>query len=258
MKKILLVGGDSFSDQSCSSYKGKDILTWPVLLAEKLNMNLVCVASAGGGNEQIYSSIQDWVCTHIDHPHPKDIGMVIAAWSKAERMDFEIKNHFAPFDRLQSGDRRTWENTRVSPRGGIFHFMRKSVRNFHNLQMLCESNNIPYKQFQALSLFRDYINEYHRPNAVGVRLKCIDYISESAQFRHINKDNFIGWPLYDEAGGFTVGDLRSKKYREAIYNLANISPYHGAKDVDCVIGPNDTHPNKIGHELIAEFIYENL
>ena len=75
MRKTLLVGGDSFSDQRCNSYDGTDIVTWPIILAEKLDMDLVCLAQSGAGNEQIYSSIQDYVCKN----NPENIGMVIAA-----------------------------------------------------------------------------------------------------------------------------------------------------------------------------------
>ena len=46
MRKILLVGGDSFSDQRCSSYRKTDIITWPILLAERLGMDLECVAQS--------------------------------------------------------------------------------------------------------------------------------------------------------------------------------------------------------------------
>ena len=258
MKKILLVGGDSFSDQSSFSYIGTDVVTWPILLAEKLDMNLVCVAEAGSGNEQIYSSIQDWVCNH----NPEDIGMVMAAWSRSERLDYEIESFERPF--LPSGNRRTWMNSRVSPKGELYHFLRKSIRNFYNLQMLCESNNIPYKQFQMLSLFVDYVDEYHRQDRKEVRLKCIDYINNSPQFFHIDKSNFIGWPIYSEAGGFVVGDRTVHKDWKAIHRLANDAPdspfYRSANEVnhDYVIGPHDCHPNKMGHKLIAEFIHENL
>lgn len=239
MRKILLVGGDSFSDQHCYSYNGTDVVTWPILLAEKLDMDLVCLAQSGAGNEQIYSSIQDYICDN----NSKNIGMVIAAWSKAERMDYELE---------QKHTRRTWFNTRESPKGGLYYFIRKSIRNFYNLQMLCENHNIPYKQFQMISLFKDYIFENYKQTYNTTRFECINYITDSPQFFYINQDNFIGWPIYDEGEGFVVGDLTvHKQWRDK---------HKQFKDVlhDYVIGPNDGHPNKIGHRLIMEFIHENL
>jgi hypothetical protein len=238
MRKTLLVGGDSFSDQRCNSYDATDIVTWPILLAEKLDMDLVCLAQSGAGNEQIYSSIQDYVCKN----NPENIGMVIAAWSKSERMDYELVMH-------QQSWHRSWHNTRVSPRGELYHFIRKSIRNFYNLQMLCETHNLPYKQFQMISLFMDYISEYHSDACKETRLDCIKYINESPQFFHIDKSNFIGWPIYNEAGGFVVGDHTvHQQWRE----------FHKNVPQDYVIGPHDGHPNKIGHRLIMEFIHENL
>ena len=263
MRKTLLVGGDSFSDQSCGSYDGTDIVTWPILLAEKLDMDLMCLAQSGAGNEQIYSSIQDYVCTH----NPENIGMIIAAWSKSERMDYELRREqLMPFVSQHSHRKwnRTWHNTRVSPRGELYHFLRKSIRNFHNLQMLCENHNIQYKQFQMLSLFMDYIYEYHSHTETETRITSIDHINNSPQFFHIDKSNFIGWPIYDEAGGFVVGDRTVHKKWKQIHRLANDKPdstfYRTAKEVnhDYVIGPHDGHPNKIGHRLIMEFIHENL
>jgi hypothetical protein len=259
MRKTLLVGGDSFSDQRCNSYDGTDVVTWPILLAEKLDMDLVCLAQSGAGNEQIYSSIQDYVCKN----NPENIGMVIAAWSKSERMDYELVMHHSSRN-LPRSWHRSWHNTRVSPRGELYHFIRKSIRNFYNLQMLCETHDLPYKQFQMISLFMDYISEYHSDAYKETRLECIEYINESPQFFHIDKSNFIGWPIYNEAGGFVVGDHTVHQQWREFHKLANNNPnssfFKSAKDVpqDYVIGPHDGHPNKTGHRLIMEFIYENL
>jgi hypothetical protein len=255
MRKILLVGGDSFSDQRCGSYEGTNIVTWPILLAEKLDMDLVCLAQSGAGNEQIYSSIQDYVCAH----NPENIGMVLAGWSKSERMDYELVHH-----RSHRKWNRTWHNARVSPRGELYHFLRKSIRNFYNLQMLCEYHNIQYKQFQMLSLFMDYIYEYHSHTETETRIASIDHINNSPQFLHIDKSNFIGWPIYSDAGGFVIGDRTVHKKWKEVHRLANDIPnssfYKSASEVDhdYVIGPHDGHPNKIGHRLIMEFIHENL
>ena len=48
----------------------------------------------------------------------------------------------------------------------------------------------------------------------------------------INENNFIGWPTFQEYGGF---DVQTK-----------------------LIRTKDTHPNAQGHKLIADFIYENI
>ena len=251
MRKTLLVGGDSFSDQDCRSYADTDIITWPILLAEKLDMDLVCVAQSGAGNEQIYSSILDWICENGSD----DIGMVIAGWSKSERMDYEV---------LKFRYTEPWYNTRVSPRGDIYGWIRKSIRNFYNLQTLCENHNIPYKQFQMISLFVTYLSEYYKNDFTRTRMDCIDYLNQSPQFDMIYPQNFIGWPLYKEHNGFVVGDQTVHQGWTSDNKLANdileSSYYKSVQDpyLKYVVSDTDPHPNKAGHELIMEFVYEYL
>lgn len=248
MKKILLVGGDSFSDQN---YKGnsKDMKSWPIILAEKLSMELVCVAQSGAGNEQIYSSILDYISVKGSD----NIGMVIAGWSKCERIDFE-----------RSGTNK-WHNTRVSPKGNVHSWIRKSIRYFYSLQLLCKHFNIPLRQFQMISLFNDYITEYtNKSDYDSVRLDCVNSISQSPQFDLIDKSTFIGWPIYKEEGGFVVADVTVHQNWKSHYTLANNikdSTYYKAgrkANLDYVIGAEDAHPNQKGHNLLSEFIYENL
>ena len=242
MRKILLVGGDSFSDQNYVGYP-KDMITWPTLLAEKLDMKLVCVAQSGGGNEQIYSSILDWICEN----GPDNVGMVIAGWSKCERMDWEISL------------KRGWCNTRLSPKGNIFSWIRKSIRNFYSLQILCDHFNIPLKQFQMISLFAKYVAEYTiHPTVFNTdykskRLDCVNYILQSPQFNLIDESKFIGWPIFDEQGGFVVSDVVMYK------NLKSYDKLAGEKvNLEYTISDQDFHPNQKGHNLLSEFIYENL
>ena len=269
MKKVLLVGGDSFSDQRCSSYLNSDIntdiITWPILLAKKLNMDIVSVAQSGAGNEQIYSSVLDYISSE----GPDNIGMVITGWSKAERLDYELTHYIKKGDDFKS---EYWHNTRVAPRGDIHGWIKKSVRNFYSLQLLCEFHNIPYKQFQMISLFSEYVSEYCSTDFKDKRLDCINSLIKCDQYDLINKENFIGWPIYNEAGGFVVGDVTVhqdwKHYNKLTNNIPTSSYYNSASNIpvkslntpnqDYVVSTLDSHPNKAGHELIMEFIYENL
>jgi len=274
MKKILLVGGDSFSDQYCRSYADTDIITWPILLAEKLDMTLKCVAQSGAGNEQIYSSVLDYISSE----DPDNIGMVITGWSKAERLDYELTHYTKKSGPVVLKDtkydfkREYWHNTRVAPRGDIHGWIKKSARNFYSLQLLCEFHNIPYKQFQMISLFSEYVSEYCSTDFKDKRLDCINSLIRCDQYDLINKENFIGWPIYNEAGGFVVGDVTVhqdwKHYNKLANDIPTSSYYNSASNIpvkslntpkrEYVVGPHDSHPNKAGHELIMEFIYENL
>ena len=210
-------------------------------------MKCVNVAQAGAGNEQIYSSTLDW----ISENGTENVGLVIAGWSKCERMDFEQPNTFK------------WHNSRVSPRGGTYGWIRKSIRNYYNFQMLCEHYKVPFIQFQMISLFRDYIYEYHKKDFHSARHECIDTFLQSSQYDRIDESKFIGWPIYDEAGGFVVGDMTVHKDWHPVNKLSNDIPtstfYKKAKHENgLVVSAYDAHPNQAGHQKIMEFIYENL
>ena len=247
MKKVLLAAGDSFTDQNCRSYEKDNVRVWPELLAKKLDMDYVNVAQAGAGNEQIYSSFLDWICAN----GAENVGLAIAGWSKCERMDFQL------FDNLE------WHNTRTSPRGNLHSWIKKSLRNMYGFQLVCEYHNIPYKQFQMISLMRDYIYENYKHDFENIRLNCLEVLMNSEQYDVINESNFIGWPIIDELGGFTVADKTVHKNWDEIHKLANAIEgnkfYKTAKaENKLVIAKEDPHPNQDGHNMIMEFIYENL
>jgi hypothetical protein len=65
MKKILIAGGDSFTDKNYKSHIHPEIDTswpkWPELLAEKLDMKCINVAKSGYGNDYIYESVLETI-----------------------------------------------------------------------------------------------------------------------------------------------------------------------------------------------------
>ena len=104
-RKKLVIGGCSWSDINyidlINSQEGvvpvhpskregapltiKDFPNWAQLLAKKLDMELVCLAKCGFGQQGIFSTIQDYVARH----DPKEIGLCIAAWSKSQRANWQ-------------------------------------------------------------------------------------------------------------------------------------------------------------------------
>ena len=58
----------------------------------------------------------------------------------------------------------------------------------------------------------------------------------------INKKHFIGWPVDQALGGYNI--------QWKVTNNKTIEAYQ--------ISSEDSHPNALGHEKYAEFIYENL
>ena len=252
MKK-LIVSGDSYTDPRFRSTAYPDMDTswpkWPELLGKKLNMRVINLGRGGSGNEYIYSTLQDAIMNT-----PKDeIGMVIAGWSQAQRKDYQTSSH---------NDRYSWNEHRVNPDGDLVSWVRKSLRYYYSLQVLCERYDIPYLQFQMIDLYRDYINglmpteeeimfegkdlwadaEVYPGDKKADEDKIMQMIIEHGS--HINTDKFIGWPVTRTLGGWPMN-------RGVMgWNQIEEEPY--------VIDEVDNHPNAAGQELIAEYIYDWL
>ena len=71
-----------------------------------------------------------------------------------------------------------------------------------------------------------------------------------------NVKNFVGWPIYTKKNthGFTVEQkiLRHPKSPEMKV------PFIKILYLERLIDENDRHPNKLGHEKIAEFLYDTI
>lgn len=262
MKKILLVGGCSFTDSNFKTYVHPDIdptlwPKWPEIIAKKLDMQLVNVAFSGAGNEQIYSSLLDYISLNGS----ENIGLVLAAWSQCQRRDFQKNSIFAQV-------RDYWHNDRVDTKGDVFYWVRKSLRYFISFQNLCEQHKLPYKQFQMISLFESWLNGLNKRDT-----EIADYLRDIEGFKNfipkyvypgdpikdkkkliklllkyessINTNNFLGWPTVKDLAGFYIEEKTMK-------DKDNISI------PELVISEIDGHPTRKGHEVIAEFIYGQL
>lgn len=255
MKKLLIVSGDSYTAKDFTAAMNPDydcsFTKWPELLAEKLNMKCVNLAKVGGGNEFIYSTILDKI-NMIENK--KDIGLVLVGWTQAQRKDFQTGYKF-----------ETWRNRRIDSNGDIFGWTRKSIRNFINLQLLCENFDLPYKQFQMINLYEDFIEGLkpsHRQiieegystdyrftysgNKFEDKIKLFNITTKYENI--LNTKNFLGWPILKELKGYVVANtvLKTK-----INNLDVWNP-------NLIISNLDNHPNAQGHKKIAEFIYDRL
>jgi hypothetical protein len=304
MKKKLVIGGCSWSDieyvNLINSPKGVvpgqrydgDIITiknfpnWAQLLAKKLDMELVCLAKCGFGQQGIFSTIQDYVVSH----DPKEIGLCIAAWSKSQRANWQKIS-------------LNWDDSKPNLYGHVHFWILDSLRYMYAFQTLMENNRIPYRHFQMISLFIDHLYEVeYKDNGIPFRKiynSCCDVIKTSPYFHKMK--NFIGWPIIDECGGFVLGDVQIHKnwgvenrlannipnstfnpanstYEERQKNSVSEERVHdkdtdmkllnveddgrtlykiAPKDLvnyDYVISKANTHPNKKGHEWLANYI----
>ena len=83
MKKLLIVGGDSYSDSSFGIYQKFGVEPWPVYLAELNNYELLNTANGGSSNRLIFTSVVDAI---MENPGREIV--VVVAWSELYRLSF--------------------------------------------------------------------------------------------------------------------------------------------------------------------------
>jgi len=268
MKKKLIVSGCSFTDSNFVSCTSPDydvsFKKWPEIIAEKLDMDLVNLGASGAGNEYIYTTLFEEITRT-----PKDqIGMVMAAWSQVNREDYQNWVNVQPGINYSLADRfhknMLWRNVRIGRRGDVFYYIKDTLRKYIALQNLCKLYNIPYKQFQMINPFMGYLHglsktdweivanlnnpnfkkrwDYKKVTANDFYHCCALYL-EYEQF--IDTENFIGYPPLNKFDGYCI------EYKSIMYE-------NGNNFEDCIVSELDAHPNKKGHEKIAEFIYGQL
>ena len=259
MKKILLVSGCSMTDKNFISAINPDIDTsfpkWPDLIAKKLGMDCINLGRCGAGNEYIYASLLEKILEKKDQ-----IGLVIPAWSQCHRQDDQ--------------EWGKWRSREVYQDGDVFGWLKKSLRYFMSLQIVCEKYNIPYKQIQMIPLYESWLSglwvkdgdifknkdnpnykwRYTYPGDKerdGKKLQKILLDFEP----YINVKNFIGWPTIRKLGGYNVEHIVMK-----LRTNKRITPQNIADEFkeDLILSKWDQHPNGKGHEKLAEFIYDRL
>jgi hypothetical protein len=275
MKKILLVSGCSFSDPIFESALHPEMICdwpkWPELVAEELNMQCVNLSTSGSGNEKIYSVISDYLTTPIDKELPfalkrhmidqnfklpmpqkkSDIGLVVAAWSQAHRRDWSIKNVMR--DKIKKD---VWTNMLTDDKGDIYYWFLKSVRYQYAYQNLCKQLEVPYIQFQMISMWRAWVHEIietwndsekeeeHKNRRFWREVKSnLQKHLDDTGYRQLINKKFLGWP----------GDIKTDNYYEKTsWALSDcLSQEERLSDID-------RHPNKQGQEKLANEFLKNL
>ena len=187
-------------------------------------MECVNLGKNGKGQEYIFSSLIDYIISMPEKDYNR-IGLVIPAWSKSQREDFQV-DWFEP----------RWKHQRWTHNGDVFYFIRKTLRYWFQLQVFCELYNLPLKQVHMLNFLRfgkDEVPEWYRHSMPDIR-KIHHVFTSSPYFEKIKKENFILWPEIEMGA---VCDILKQKH---------------------TISELDLHPNKLGQEVIADYIYENL
>jgi len=215
---------------------------WPKLLAEKFNMECINLGQWAAGNEYIYSRTLDTLVTE------KNLGLVVVMWSEFQRLDF-CKNGRWEALHYKVGDvernKRPWVNklmNTLTEKGydDIVYQAERSIRLFYSLQQimkLTEYNNIPFYQLMG-SYPCSRRNQLHTVAKTIIGSPYLDKIDERS---------FLGWPMFDELGGWNIDTW-----------LDEIASVKTGQNSDVRISDEDSHPNKKGHEKIAEMLYNEI
>ena len=227
-RKVLIASGDSWT---AGSYRQKldSFPYWPEILADKLDMNFINVGLGGKGNEFIYARMIDKLC------ETKKIGLSVCLWSHVDRWDlWRCTFPINPKYRNNINDWRYYERHNkfidaLHEHGDLVdggYNLLKSIRWYHAFQNHCELQNIPYLQMQAFNSGPDMFRKE---------------LFDSRQFDFIKDNKFVGWPMYRQLGGSTMWD-----------ELDDVDP----EQVKLRVSKEDLHPNREGHEYMAEILYD--
>lgn len=302
-KKKLIVFGCSWTDpeivsEDHSRDRGEyDGPKWFELLAEKWNMECITFGRGGQGNEYICSSVQDFV---LDRTIDKsDIGMMLIAFTQAKRIDFSyqagasgqndtIKNPERPVKRGRISENIHWQSKLQydSFRGDHWFYLRRSLRQIYNLQLLLKKQRFPWHMMSSLPLeqieldglfdrlFQNHSSqsqEFLRVNRIEgntayQRQKSFDdkvalTISTDPSGYSIDSSKYLGWPPVKCMGGIALCDILNPytdfitpkpKEPETSQTLSDQLKARGD-------GSNiDGHPNNRGHQVIADYLFSTL
>jgi len=256
-KKLLITGGDSFTDPRGSFYIKNGIkYVWADYVAKTLDFDLINVSRCGMGNEYINGKVIDAIEENID----RDI-VVMANWSAMNRtalwnysfcdirfseklknnpMIDETDDEYNYYEELHyeatTTLRRLWWSyiadknyPECSKEDFWSSVVNVNLRNIYLLDKYCRLNNIPILHHRALSIFSGV--EWILKNELNFQLRnrIIFNSRKNQYYKKIQKFKNV------------VGDPDLLKHGTACFDM--YEKYFISKE--------EKHPNEKGHQLIA-------
>lgn len=230
MVKTLVAVGCSYTDNAWP------FPVWPEVLSEKLNLKCVNIGKKGAGNEYIFSRGLDALHTE------KNIGMMVIMWSEFHRMDWCKENgmwytmHFDVGGVIRNIPK--WKQDIINSLNthGLDskkHQICRTLRFMYTLQTIAEINDIPFIQLVGT-----------QPCNIDENYNAAKIILDSPYFDLITA---IGWPIIYSIGGWCIDNW-----------LDEVDENRNRTDSNLRISRSDSHPNKEGHEKIAEYLYKEI
>jgi hypothetical protein len=244
---VIVASGCSFTDKDWSSnvYPDYDCSypKWPQLVADELGQECVNLGRGGYGNDYIQITLSQFILENY-----RDIDAVFVSWSEASRFHLYYNKHFNPLVWLRGQDGDPYSDgytfltspyivgqdlanylTKIDTAQSM---MRKFYNEVYVVQELCKVLGIKYVFSSALRPYNHKELLQWDPEHPFKKV-----IAPTVDFNSIDKDHYIGWPVWSESGGFCMYDKITKtRTARARYT----------------VGANDGHPSAHGHKLIAD------
>lgn len=250
-KKLLVVGGDSWSNPNESCYRDADIdKIWPEMAADFLDMDVINVSRGGAGNDWISGNIID----AIEENSHREI-VVFALWTQAMRfvpfdipdgqftfnvhsielaapigpLKEEIQDKFRYLFRLHVYDENAPPSYQLTEEEFWLKVANVSLRNIYQLNEYCNSKDIPILHHRALPTLSGIEWMLEKKIDFSLRDKVLETCKSNQYYKKITAwDNIVGHPFFFKKGS-SCFDLYEKYY----------------------ISREEKHPNTQGHMLIA-------
>lgn len=257
-KKLLIVGGDSWTDKNGTYYIDNGInQVWPDYVAEILDFDLLNVAKEGMGNEYIQGKVIDAIEENID----RDI-VVMVNWT--------CMNRLTPWDlyfcdiRFNSADDPLFDpNFNNATDWDYYEDMHQETANFFRSMLWSYISDERYPEITKEKFWNILVNTVLRDIYLLDKYCKLQKIP-ILHHRSLNVFGGIQWILKPEANyelNYLIKDLcKENRYLKEIKKFRNIvgHPNLFEKGSSCFelyekyfISKTEKHPNEKGHQLIA-------
>mgnify|MGYP003109983389 CR=1 FL=1 len=247
-RKLLIVGGDSWSDPDDPGYREFNVKKiWPEMVADFLDYDIINISKGGAGNSYIHGQIID----AIEANSNRSI-VVMVNWSQAIRLSlFELQLAQLTFNVHMPKLTGKFARKKIEIQNHIrelihwhvyhpekFHLSEEelwlktaniSLRDIYLLDQYCKTRNIPILHHRALHPLIG-IEWILKPRVdFELRDRVLEVCKQNQYYQKILKfKNIVGHPNFFEKGS-SCFDLYHKYF----------------------LSPDELHPNESGHQLIA-------
>jgi hypothetical protein len=239
---------------------------WPTLLGKKLNIpKVINVGESGASNDFIFNRCYDQMAEKL----PKIVCVLISSWSRHSIFNYNFNIYdLLSTDYLISKDKlpiefdawREWvkdESAALSMAKYLWarelrlkDIVNHTLREIWAFQTFCKYHNIEciiMSGLEPIPTWGTWLDPFWKDDTLALDMQLKDitsymkYILKSKYSHNIDEKTLLGWPFFEQIGGYSVLNLFESMYTG---NQFYIDP-----DLD-------GHPNALGHELIADIFYK--